>query len=366
MARNTKYLFIILGALFIMTILWYFQNIVAYIIIAGVISLIGRPLVDFLRTIKYKNIQLPKGVCALLTLFLLWGLLFLFLRIFIPLIATEANQLAEVNFTPLLKELENPTRKIEKFFHQVRPGLREVSFQEYLTEKLASFINPTLITSIFGSLAGILGNIFIAVFSISFIAFFFLKDEQMLGNGIILLVPPKVENEARHGLRVIKRLLTRYFIGIMIQVTGIIILVTIGLKIVGISFQHSLTIALFVGIMNVIPYLGPLIGGLAGLLIGLAIHIELPLYNELLPLMGYMTLVFISVQLIDNFIFQPLIYSNSVNAHPLEIFLVILIAGSLAGIPGMVLAIPAYTVLRVFLKEFLYNSKIVKKLTEKI
>ena len=65
-------------------------------------------------------------------------------------------------------------------------------------------------------------------------------------------------------------------------------------------------------------------------------------------------------------LFQPLIYSSSVNAHPLEIFLVIMIAGSLAGIPGMIIAIPLYTVIRVFAKEFFNKFKVVKKLTKKI
>ena len=83
-------------------------------------------------------------------------------------------------------------------------------------------------------------------------------------------------------------------------------------------------------------------------------------------MIGYMLIVFLSVQAIDNIIFQPVIFSNSVNAHPLEIFLVIMIAGSLGGVTGMIIAIPTYTIIRVFAKEFLYNFRIVKKLTEKM
>ena len=63
---------------------------------------------------------------------------------------------------------------------------------------------------------------------------------------------------------------------------------------------------------------------------------------------------------------KPTLYSERVKAHPLEIFLVILIAGSLAGILGMLLAIPSYTVLRVFAKEFFSQFRLVRKLTEKI
>jgi predicted PurR-regulated permease PerM len=79
-----------------------------------------------------------------------------------------------------------------------------------------------------------------------------------------------------------------------------------------------------------------------------------------------MAIVFISVQIIDNILFQPLIYSSSVKAHPLEIFLVIMAAGSLAGVLGMFLAIPTYTIIRVIAKEFFDNMKLVRKLTESL
>ncbi len=82
--------------------------------------------------------------------------------------------------------------------------------------------------------------------------------------------------------------------------------------------------------------------------------------------MGYMMLVFCITQLIDNLVFQPFIFGKSVYAHPIEILIVIMMAGSLAGITGMILAIPAYTVLRVFAKEFFNNFRVVQKLTEKI
>ena len=134
----------------------------------------------------------------------------------------------------------------------------------------------------------------------------------------------------------------------------------------GVGFRHGLLIGLLAGILNIIPYLGPLIGASLGVFLGMATHLNLNFYNELLPLAGYMIIVFIIVQVIDNVLFQPLIYSSSVQAHPLEIFLVILIAGSIAGIVGMIVAIPSYTILRVFAKEFFNKFKVIKKLTEHI
>ena len=188
----------------------------------------------------------------------------------------------------------------------------------------------------------------------------------MFTGGILLFIPTRHEERFIKFLTGTKKLLSRYFIGILFQVTGITILVTLGMTIIGLKFQLAAVIGLTAGVMNVIPYIGPLIGISIGLLLGIANHLSMNFYQELLPLLGYMTLVFIIVQIIDNVLFQPVIYGTSVKAHPLEIFLVILIAGSLAGIPGMILAIPFYTVIRVFAGEFFNQFKIVKKITEKI
>ena len=188
----------------------------------------------------------------------------------------------------------------------------------------------------------------------------------MFSQAILLIIPDKHVEATKHALASTQRLLMRYFTGILLQITGIITLVTIGLTIVGVGFKHSLVIGLMAGMFNVIPYIGPLLGTVFGILLGMATHLEMDFYTELLPMAGWMLLVFIIVQITDNVIFQPLIYSSSVNAHPMEIFLVIMIAGSLAGIAGMILAIPTYTIIRVFAKEFFNKIKVVKKLTEKI
>jgi len=335
--------------------------------ISLVLSLIGRPVVDMLNKIEIKKFKFPGALSAAITLIFLWALVFAFFRVFIPLIAYEANQLSTINVQSIIENLDEPLKKAEGFFSKFNlSGDKELSFQDYIAEKMISILNITLLSNIFSSLAALLGNIFIAIFSISFITFFFLKGKTMFADGIILLVPTEYEQNARHVLSSVRKLLMRYFIGIGFQITCIILLIAIGLTIVGVGFKHALVIGLFVGIMNVIPYIGPLIGIVIGILIGIATHLEMDFYTGILPLIVYMTIVFICVQIIDNALFQPLIYGSSVNAHPLEIFLVLLIAGSLAGIVGMILAIPSYIVIRVIAKEFFNKFKVIKKLTEKM
>ncbi len=364
MKTTPKYILAFLGIAILIFILWYFMSIVAYILIAAVISLIGQPLVSLIRRIKIKGFQLPKWLCAALTLVFIWFLIFIFFSVFVPLVASQANELSNINVQAVITNLQGPIQELEQFLAEMNVGGgTNFSVKDYATEKIIEILQISHISNFLGSFAGTLGDIFVAIFSISFISFFFLKEEKLFSNAILAFVPNQYIEEAKHVMASIHRLLKRYFIGVLIEVFSVCLLNTIGLSIVGLKFENALLIALFAGVMNVIPYIGPIIGATFGVVIGIATNLQLDFYTELTPLIGLMLLVFVSVQIIDNIVFQPLIYSNSVNAHPLEIFLVILMAGNLAGIVGMVLAIPSYTILRVIAKEFFNGIKVIQQLT---
>lgn len=366
MKPSAKKALIAVAVIFLIFLLWYFKSIVAYILAGGVLSLVGKPLVDLLGRLRYKKIMIPKAIRALITLFTLWMLIFSFFRIFVPLVAKEANELSQINANEALISMQAPLEKIEVLVNEYQSSDDYFDIEIFLSDKLSSILDISILSDIISSIASILGNIFIAFFAISFITFFFLKDDKLLGQAILAMVPDKHEESFAHALKSTKRLLIRYFVGICGQITGIITLVTIGFSIVGIDFSRSLVIGLIAGLMNVIPYIGPLIGSSIGIILGATGYLDLDFYTGILPEIGLMALVFVVVQVIDNVFFQPFIFSNSVHAHPLEIFLVIMIAGSLAGVTGMILAIPTYTTLRVFGKEFFNKFKIVKKLTKNI
>lgn len=95
-------------------------------------------------------------------------------------------------------------------------------------------------------------------------------------------------------------------------------------------------------------------------------NLGLDFQSEIVPKTSYVFIGYVIAQLIDNFVSQPLIFSKSVKSHPLEIFLIIIIGGILFGITGMILAVPTYTALKVILKAFLANNKIVKSLTKEL
>jgi predicted PurR-regulated permease PerM len=367
MKATLRNILIFAGILLFLTGIWYFREIVVYILVSGVLSIIGRPLVDLFCRIKIRKWQFPRALGALLTLLIIWGIIVSFFYIFVPLVTGQINQFSTIDSGKIVQLIEGPIKKVEDIFRAFNKDItKEITIQDYIIAKVSGVLNINLIQNFIGSVAGILGNILVAVFSITFITFFFLKDQRLFFESILMWVPDKYVDNVTRALYSIKRLLTRYFIGIMIQSTCIMILITIGMTIVGIDFQQALVMGLILGIVNVIPYVGPWLGLFIAIIMGVASHMSQDFNSVVIPLVTYMIIVEAITHAIDNVIFQPVIFSNSVKAHPLEIFIVVLAAGFAAGVPGMILGIPAYTVLRVFAREFFNNFKAVQRITSSL
>lgn len=355
---------IFLGILLLLAAFWYFRNIVVYILVSGVLSIIGRPLVDLFCRIRIGKWALPRAIGALFSLTIIWGVIILFFYIFIPLITTQINYFSTIDSEKIVQLINGPIEKLEKILISINPGISDtLSIKEYLAAKVSGILNIEMVQNFIGSFISLMGNLVVAIFSITFITFFFLKDQHLFYESILMWIPDKYVDNVTRALDSIKNLLTRYFIGIVIQSTCIMILIDIGMTIVGIDFQQALVMGLILGILNVIPYVGPWIGLFIAIIMGVASHINQDFSTVVVPLVYGMIIVEAITHLIDNVLFQPVIFSNSVKAHPLEIFVVVLAAGYAAGIPGMILGIPAYTVLRVLAREFFYGFKAVKKIT---
>jgi len=367
MKATLRNILIFAGILLFLAGIWFFREIVVYILVSGVLSIMGRPLVDLFCRIKVRKWHFPRSLGALLTLLIIWGIIILFFYIFIPLVTDQINQLSTIDSGRIVQLIAGPIKKIENLFRAFNKDIpNETSLQNYMMSKVAGVLNINLLQNIIGSLAGILGNILVAIFSITFITFFFLKDQRLFFESILIWVPDKYVDNVTRALYSVKRLLTRYFIGIIIQSTCIMTLITIGMTIVGIDFQQALVMGLILGILNVIPYVGPWLGLFIALIMGVASHMYQDFNTVVIPLVTYMIIVEAITHIIDNIVFQPVIFSNSVKAHPLEIFIVVLAAGFAAGVPGMILGIPTYTVLRVFAREFFNNFRAVQIITSSL
>jgi predicted PurR-regulated permease PerM len=359
-----KYLLGTLGVILLGLGIWYFQNVVAWIAISAVVSLIGGPLVSLLLKIKIGKWEMPRTAAAVITLAAFLLLIFAFFSIFAPLIAEEATALSKIDVNKLTTNLEEQFQDVMEYLAPYNLSGDDRSNEEYIVAQVKDLISFGNIRGLFNNIFGLIGNVLFTLFSVLFIAFFFLRDRDMLRRAILAATPDSKTEQMRNVISRTRHLLTRYFGGLLVQVTLITILISTGLSIFGV--ENAFLIGFLAGIINLIPYLGPYIGAVIAILITLTTNLDLDFQQELLPLILKIAGTFVVAQLIDNFFIQPVIFGNSVKAHPLEIFIVIAMAGTLAGVGGMILAIPSYTLIRIIAREFLSGFKVIRSLTDSL
>lgn len=356
-------LLLILCLLFVAGWLVYQSSaILVYLLIAGVVALIGSPIVTGLDALTIRGRHLPNGLKAALTLLVIFSVLGMLTWLFVPMIFAEAAVLTR--FDPV--QVENTLAPVLDWMNRnltrLNPDHSELDASA-LIGSIFTRLDISLLPSILNTIAGAFGNFLIGLFSVAFISFFFLSDREMIPRLVMTLTPKSQEPQATNIMRNTQKTLSRYFVGLLIQVVAVATIVFIGLSIVGV--QNALLIAIFAGIVNLVPYLGPWIGATFGAFILISNNIDASFLEVIRPKLFWLIVVFGSSQLIDNYVFQPKIFSTSINAHPLEIFLVILVAGTLGGVGGMIAAIPVYSFLRiVFLemdKEFGWLEKLKSK-----
>ncbi len=364
MKQVLKYTGYILVLFIIGFLIWKFYYIIGWVLIAAVLSFVGQPLVRFFDKIHLKKFQIPHTLSTVLSLLVIVLLFFGLLAVFVPLIINQAEAISQIDVDKLQQNLQGPLQWVDSRLHEFGTIPDEQTMQDFIAIKVKSIVNLGSVGSFIGGFFSAAGNIFIGFFAILFIAFFFMKDENMFEKSLLLIVPEKNHKKTQEVIADSKNLLMRYFIGIFLEVLGVMTLIAVGLWILGV--KNALLIGFFGGIMNVIPYLGPIIGSVIGIFLGMTGTLAFGSFEDLLPVLLKLTGVFVVVNFIDNNVLVPIIYSKSVKSHPLEIFIVIIMGGGIAGLPGMLLAVPVYTVLRVIAKEFFNQFRVVKKLTETI
>lgn len=365
--RVLRWIIVGLSIAAVLYTLWYFIDLVAYILIAVVFSLIGKPLMNFFEKVHIGKLHSPEWLNAAVTILILWGVILGSALMVVPLVGSTVQSLSNVDSTALLNSLQEPIDNLVRWLEAKNIHFNSnVSLEEYIESEVSKVLKLDQFSNLFGTVFSFLGDLGVAFFSISFITFFFLRDNTLFYKSIMSATPTKYEVQVKNVIRESSQLLTRYFIGIAIQVLLITLCVTIGALICGLPLTLAITMGLAAGFFNIIPYVGPMIGTAFGILLAISYNIPVDFYTESLPLIFKLLVVYGITQLLDNILFQPLIFSKSVKAHPLELFLVIIIAGNLGGMLGMILAIPGYTFIRVIAKEFFSNFKIVQSLTKNI
>lgn len=348
---------------FVCFLIWYFASVVVYVLVSAVLAIMCRPLVSILTKITIRSRQFPRWAAALVALLTIWLVFGLLCLLFIPLIADKVMLLSKIDYASVLSNIEEPIRHMQVLLQKFSILQQGMSLHESIISALHSAVDLSTINSAFTSVVGFLGSIVIAFFSISFITFFFMKEDDLFFSMIRALFPERYQDNVTHAMDAITRLLSRYFAGLLAESCVLMLTITLVMMLFGMKASDAGFIGLIMGVMNVIPYAGPLIGGTMAVFMGIISPIEgMSVGHTAAIIIGSI----LTIKGIDDFIIQPTIYSDRVNAHPLEVFIVILLAGSIAGIWGMLLAIPSYTVLRVFAKEFFSQISLVRKLTQQI
>lgn len=347
---------IITGICLLLYFLYQIQAVIVYVVVALITTLIGLPILNFFqRKLKFNN-----TFATIATVFIFVLILAGFIMMFIPLISSQGENLSLLQTKHIEENITELIGKIGIFLES-----HNIDSENLMKEaNIGSKINFAFIPNFLNSVLGMIGSFGVGLASVLFITFFFLKDRELFVRGAKKLIPDSHEEQILNSLEKINHLLTRYFIGLLLQLLIIFVLYLIVLIIFGV--QNALIIAFLCAVLNIIPYIGPLIGSVLAALLTMISNLGSDFQTEILPTTIYVMIGFWIVQVIDNNVSSPLIFSNSVNSHPLEIFLVILVAGSLFGILGMIIAVPMYTILRVIGKEFFPENKIIRLLTRNI
>lgn len=351
---NLKTLAVVAGVILILYILYVIQSLLLFIFIACVISLICRPLVSFLKN----KLKLGNTMASVTTLLLVGIFLFSIVRVFLPIVLTQSKNISEIDFEVVKQDLNELNIQASEYL-----GVEKINIIEAIkrTEFVKNF-NSEFIKSFVEIFFQNIGDVVIGLFSVLFISFFLLKDEKLISTAVTTFAEKGNERRSVFVLTKVKELLSRYFLGLLIQ-TLIVALFYLGLLLY-IDIKNALAIAIICAFLNIVPYLGPLIGAILMVLVVVSNNLGADFSTELLPLLIKVLVGVSIVQLIDNLISQPVIFGRSVRSHPLEIFIAIVVGGLLFNIGGMILAVPVYTTIKVVSKEFLSEYKIVKHLTK--
>ena len=361
--RLARYLIIAATLAILAYLCWYFKSVLVYIIVAFVVSLIGQPVMRLLRKIRVRGKSAPDGLLAILTIVLILGTLILVVTQVIPVVTGIVRDAAVLNS---VTADGNPLDRVNDWIIGLFPGLGpDFNIITILMDKLREVTNLSNVTSVISSVTSFVTSFVVGLFSIVFISFFFVRDETLFRKIVCTLVPDRMEGKMAKSLGEIEGLLSRYFVGLLVEMTGVALLDFLGLWIIArLGFSNALGIAFIAGILNIIPYVGPLVGEVVGVVLavilkyGTGVGLDVNIWVFALIVLAIM----LTTQFVDNFVYQPLIYSTSIKASPLEIFIVILLAGHIGGVVGMLVAIPAYTVLRVIASRFFPDLKLVKRL----
>lgn len=356
--RLSRLVLIILSVAIAGAVLWYLRGILLYLVLAAVVTLIAHPLFAILKKIHIGKFHLPDWLASILSMCSILAVIIGVITFTAPLIYSVVNEIASIDSQSLAQAISAPLAQANEWAVSTFPGLgSDFRIEDIVLEHLNGLLSVGAVTSVVSSVTTIVAKTGIALFATIFISFFAIKHYSKVSPTIASFFPDEYSEKIRASLSEIGKLISRYFVGIFCEILAVSTINFLGLLLVAqMGFKYSIGIAFIAGILNIVPYVGPICGTILGVVISLAVKYDsvgaCGLAVEPVTFIMIVAGIFIFTQLLDAYFMQPTIYSNSVKAHPLEIFLVILIASYIGGVLGMLCAIPSYTVVRVIARQF--------------
>ncbi|MEX2567109.1 MAG: AI-2E family transporter [Cyclobacteriaceae bacterium] len=350
---------VVITAVLIMLVIvvlgWYFSNISLYFIFSMVIAAALRPMTNKINSFFIMGQHVPRALAIMISFLFILTIAFLMVLLFIPLFRTQIELLQDLDINYLYDQIQRPVETIESILIQFDLTNNEPGYLiGTVKESLIASLNEINIQGFINSVISTTSTFFISILAVGFITFFLLLENGLMRRNLLNFIPNKYFELSVATFHKVERLLSNYLLGLLIQMTAIFSIATIGLTVANIDY--AMTIAVFAAVANLIPYAGPILGATFGILVGFSTG-DFSSTNEIYFFLFKILTVFSLVQLSDNVILQPFIFSKSVKAHPLEIFVIIFAGAKIAGILGMILAIPVYTIFRVSIKEFYRGYK---------
>ena len=303
----------------------------------AVIYYLVKPIYDYLL-----NKKVPKGIAILLVMV---GVIVIFIMIITSLVPIIQKQLLDlVSQLPYYYQIIS--EQVEKFmqtgfFETIQEQFNKINtdFIQSITERLNGILNFTF--SGIGSVVGIIGDIVITVMTMPVILYYLLKD----GNKVIPFVTRMFPTRSQHKISVMlnemNQQVSSYIRGQITVAICVGFTYIIGYTLIGLPY--GVTIGMIAGLLTIIPYIGSIIGLTPALIIGFVTNPTLALH---------VLLVFVIEQLIESRVLQPLILGSSLKMHPVTILIILLAAGKMFGLVGLLIAVPGYAVVKVFITHF--------------
>lgn len=312
-----------------------FRTVALPLLLSGIAYYLLNPLVDRLE----KHAKLKRAYGIVILYLLIAGIITLILLTVIPIIRSQLLGLID-NFPRYSQQIQDQFMNVtgSEFFGQIQQNIGIGMDFKDITGKVTSWVTSFLNNALngVGSFVGALTEVVLSVVTTPFILFYLLRDGKRLPDYILKFIPVRLRPQTKEVMTEMNGKVASYIRGQIIVSFCIGVLLYIGYLIIGLDY--SLVLAIAAACTAVVPYLGPAIAITPALIVALVTS----------PFMLVkMVIVWTAVQLIEGKFISPQIMGKSLKVHPITIIFVILFAGKMFGIVGIILAVPGYAVLKV-------------------